>query len=588
MEDQNENIEERRPAPRIIADDTPTGKAKVKVVGVGGAGGNAVNRMIKMGISGVEFISINTDALALENSLADEKVAIGQKITKTLGAGAKPDVGRKAIQEDREIVADKLKGADLVFIAAGMGGGTGTGAAPVVGEIARKLGILTVAVVSMPFKWEGPVRRRNAQNGVNTLRENVDTIIVINNQKVLDIIEKNTTVEQAFTRVDEVLGNAVRSVCDIMFRNGTIHVDFNDIRSVLENGGAALMGTGIADGEDRALRAAEAAIKCPLLEDVNIAGASGVLVNISHGENFSMAEFAAANDYIYDSVGEVNNPSIIMGDITIPELGDKVSITVVAAGFAGHKETLAEQTGAAAAVSPAMIATPAVNAVPQHLEQATPRPTTNFAALAGSASASVQEAPRSVPQQTAAPEAAPAIVTEEPDYRGSYAESRLDVRASQTEEEVIARPQAEPAAAPSPVPSAVMQQRRTGLQMQMAQIQAQAAASMVAQSRNYAPSAYAQPASVDPQHQTATGFAARTQNAAPQPAYIPQQQTAYAQQQPQYMPQQPMAQTGAGYAQNEPCIVEEPHSARASSDTLLDARINYDVPTFLRNNKDAF
>lgn len=563
MEDQNENIEERRPAPRIIADDTPTGKAKVKVVGVGGAGGNAVNRMIKMGISGVEFISINTDALALENSLADEKVAIGQKITKTLGAGAKPDVGRKAIQEDREIVADKLKGADLVFIAAGMGGGTGTGAAPVVGEIARKLGILTVAVVSMPFKWEGPVRRRNAQNGVNTLRENVDTIIVINNQKVLDIIEKNTTVEQAFTRVDEVLGNAVRSVCDIMFRNGTIHVDFNDIRSVLENGGAALMGTGIADGEDRALRAAEAAIKCPLLEDVNIAGASGVLVNISHGENFSMAEFAAANDYIYDSVGEVNNPSIIMGDITIPELGDKVSITVVAAGFAGHKETLVEQTGAAAAVSPAMIATPAVNAVPQHLEQATPRPTTNFAALAGSAP--VQDAPRSVPQQTAAPEAAPAIVTEEPDYRGSYAESRLDVRASQTEEEVIARPQTEPAAAPSPVPSAVMQQRRTGLQMQMAQIQAQAAASMVAQSRNYAPSAYAQPASVDPQ-----------------------QQTAYAQQQPQYMPQQPMAQTGAGYAQNEPCIVEEQHSARASSDTLLDARINYDVPTFLRNNKDAF
>ena len=579
MEDQNEKIEERRSAPRIIADDTPTGKAKVKVVGVGGAGGNAVNRMIKMGISGVEFISINTDALALENSLADEKVAIGQKITKTLGAGAKPDVGRKAIQEDREVVADKLKGADLVFIAAGMGGGTGTGAAPVVGEIARKLGILTVAVVSMPFKWEGPVRRRNAQNGVNALRENVDTIIVINNQKVLDIIEKNTTVEQAFTRVDEVLGNAVRSVCDIMFRNGTIHVDFNDIRSVLENGGTALMGTGIADGEDRALRAAEAAIKCPLLEDVNIAGASGVLVNISHGENFSMTEFAAANDYIYDSVGEVNNPSIIMGDITIPELGDKVSITVVAAGFAGHKETLAEQTDAAASVSPAMITATGATA-PQHVEQATPRPTTNFAALAGLAPA--PEMMQRPAQQTAAPvaasEPAPSIVMEEPAYHGSYAESRLDVRSSQNyeEEEVIARPQVEPAVAPAPVPSAVTQPRRASLQMPV-----QAAASMTAQSRNYAPSAYAQPTYVDPQQQTATNFVAQTQNVVPQP------QMAYAQQAPQYMPQQPATQSVTGYAQTEPRI-EEPQNIRASSDTLLDARINYSIPAFLRNNKEAF
>jgi len=415
MDNINENIE-RETFPRIIASDVSLGSAKVKVVGVGGAGGNAINRMVRMGIPGVEFLAINTDALALENSLADDKVAIGQKITKTLGAGAKPDIGRKAILEDREVVAEKLQGADLVFIAAGMGGGTGTGAAPVVAEIARKLGILTVAVVSMPFTWEGPVRTRNAKSGVAALREAVDTIIVINNQKVLEIIDKSTTMEQAFGCVDEVLGNAVKSVCDIMLRHGNIHVDFNDVRSVMENGGDALMGTGIADGDDRALRAVEAAINCPLLDDVNIAGASGVLVNVSHGENFTMQEYSTAMGYLYESVGDSNDPSIIVGDITIPELGDKVSITVIATGFERVRETVAPEASA-----------PRPTASARVVETAIPRPTANSASLATTpASVSATAASAQVP------------VTESP-YFDSYKEPTLDVRSfARYEEEVFA------------------------------------------------------------------------------------------------------------------------------------------------------
>ncbi len=422
MNNINENIE-RESFPRIIASEVSLGSAKVKVVGVGGAGGNAVNRMVKMGIPGVEFLAINTDALALENSLADDKVAIGQKITKTLGAGAKPDIGRKAILEDRDLVAEKLQGADLVFIAAGMGGGTGTGAAPVVAEIARKLGILTVAVVSMPFKWEGPVRSRNAKSGVAALREAVDTIIVINNQKVLEVIDKSTTMEQAFGCVDEVLGNAVKSVCDIMLRHGNIHVDFNDVRSVMENGGDALMGTGIADGDDRALRAAEAAINCPLLDDVNIAGASGVLVNVSHGENFTMQEYSTAMAYLYESVGDTNDPSIIVGDITIPELGDKVSITVIATGF--PRETNAQDAYTNVAQDANVGMPRAKTATNRVVETAIPRPTANFASLASVTPAA---------PVTATPAYAP--MTESP-YFESYQEPTLDVRSfSGFEEEV--------------------------------------------------------------------------------------------------------------------------------------------------------
>ncbi len=402
----NEN-NERTNIPRIIPCENIAKNARIKVVGVGGAGGNAVNRMVKMDIPGVEFIAVNTDALALENSKADEKISIGQKTTKSLGAGAKPNVGREAILEDRERVAEMLKGADLVFITAGMGGGTGTGAAPVVAEIARELDILTVAVVSMPFRWEGPVRKRHAKNGANTLREAADTIIVIDNQRVEKVIDAGTTIEQAFGLVDEVLGNAVRAVCDIFLRHGNIHVDFADIRTIMTNGGDALMGTGIAEGEDRAIRAAENAINCPLLHDVSISGATGVLVNISHGENFTMHECSAAMDFIYESVGETNDPNIIFGDITIPELGDQVSITVIATGFGGVPEKMpAAMPDFSAAPVSAPVNTPA--AVPAPEPQTQPGSTVHFADLA-----------KGFP---------------------SYQNAGLDVRKPYLEEDVFARP----------------------------------------------------------------------------------------------------------------------------------------------------
>ena len=362
-------------------------KAKIKIVGVGGAGGNAVNRMVNMNIKDVEFIAINTDALALDNNLADEKIAIGQKTTKTLGAGAKPEVGRQALMEDKDTVEHKLEGADMVFISAGMGGGTGTGAAPVVAEIAHKLGILTVAVVTMPFKWEGPIRRRNAEKGLAALRQSVDSIIVINNQRIMDVIEKNTPMKEAFLKVDEVLGNAVRSICDIMFIHGTINVDFNDARTIMQNGGSALMGTGTASGEGRTLKAAQEAIACPLLDNVKVSGASGALINVAHGENFSMFEYDEALTYLYEQIGEENVPNIVAGDVTIPELGDRVSITVIATGFDKNSE---EETIAPAA--PVQAAAPQ-QSVP-HVEPAMARPTVDFVSLARE-----QETPKAAPVQ---------------------------------------------------------------------------------------------------------------------------------------------------------------------------------------------
>ncbi len=348
-------------------------KAKIKVVGVGGAGGNAVNRMVNMNIRDVEFIAINTDALALDNNLADEKIAIGQKTTKSLGAGAKPEVGREAVMEDKDTVEKKLEGADMVFISAGMGGGTGTGAAPVVAEIAKKLGILTVAVVTMPFRWEGPVRRKNAEKGLAALRTVVDSIIVINNQRLMDVIEKNTPMPEAFRKVDEVLANAVRSICDIMFIHGTINLDFNDARTVMSKGGSALMGTGVASGEDRALKAAQEAIACPLLDNVKVSGASGALINVAHGENFSMSEYNDALEYLFQQIGEENEPNIVAGDVTIPEMGDKVSITVIATGFDKDFDEDFVRPEAAKEKAPE---------APKHVEQAIPRATVDFVALA--------------------------------------------------------------------------------------------------------------------------------------------------------------------------------------------------------------
>ena len=323
---------------RVMGDDTSSRNAKVKVFGVGGAGGNTVNRMKQMNIEGVEYYAINTDAMALDLSLADYKILIGEKTTKGLGAGMNPDVARKAVEENVEQIKESMKGADIIFVTAGMGGGTGTGAAPIVASIAREMGILTVAVVTKPFRWEGNVRNSIAVAGIQTLRNAVDTIIVIENKKLLNLIQanhKNASVDESFKIVDEILGNAVQSICNIMFHHGLVHVDFADIRKVMLNGGNALMGTGFASGENRGIDAADMALESPLLEDINISCASGVLVNVSHGENYSLLEHDEAMGHIYDIVGEEGNPNIIVGDITLPELGDKVYITIIATGCGG-------------------------------------------------------------------------------------------------------------------------------------------------------------------------------------------------------------------------------------------------------------
>ena len=375
---------------RIMGEEPSFNNAKVKVFGVGGAGGNTVNRMKRMNIEGVEYYSINTDAMALDLSLADHKILIGEKTTRNLGAGMDPEIGRKAAEENLDDIRAAMAGADMVFVTAGMGGGTGTGAAPVVANIARELGILTVAVVTKPFRFEGNARSSIAQEGINALRAAVDTIIVVENKKLLTLLQasnQKATMDEAFKMADEILGNAVQSICGIMFRHGLVHVDFADIRKVMLKGGSALMGTGYAQGENRGIMAADMALASPLLEDINIEGASGVLVNVAHGENYSLLEHSEAMDHIYEKVGEEGNPNIIIGDITDPALGDKVCITIIAtgcggtavnqpkvnvstAGFGFGNFTIPQQT--IQQVAPAAAPAPAA---PAGIQQATPRPT---------------------------------------------------------------------------------------------------------------------------------------------------------------------------------------------------------------------
>jgi len=319
--------------------------AQMKVIGVGGAGGNAVNRMVQSGLDGVEFIAINTDAMALDNNMADLRLQIGEKITGGLGAGANPRIGMEAMEEDRDKVKAQLEGCDMVFITAGMGGGTGTGAAPVVAEIARELGILTVGVVTKPFAFEGPVRERNCKTGLEALRKVVDTIIVIPNQKLLSIIEKTTTFREAFKLADDILTSATRGISDIILRHGDIQVDFADVKAIMSHGGDALMGSGSAVGENRAIEAADKAIHSPLLEDISISGATGVLVNIAGGEDMSMMEINDAMNFIYEAVGDESNANIIFDTVINPDAGDEVQITVIATGFSKHLEAtpIAEQ-----------------------------------------------------------------------------------------------------------------------------------------------------------------------------------------------------------------------------------------------------
>jgi cell division protein FtsZ len=318
-------------------DESFDAKAKMKVIGVGGAGGNAVNRMVTAGLLGVEFISINTDAMALDNNHASHRIQIGDKITKGLGAGANPEIGRIAMEEDREKVAAMLEGADMVFITAGMGGGTGTGGAPVVAEIAQEMDILTVAIVTRPFLFEGKVRDRNAKKGIDDLRKSVDTIIVIPNQKLLSIVDRTTSLIDAFKIADDVLYQATKGISDLISVHGLVNLDFADVKTIMKGMGDALMGTGYAEGENRAVTAADNAIHSPLLDDISIVGAKGILINISGGEDMTLYDVNDATQTIYDAVGENVETNIIFGAVTDATMNDKIRVTVIATGFNEEK-----------------------------------------------------------------------------------------------------------------------------------------------------------------------------------------------------------------------------------------------------------
>ncbi|GBE04230.1 cell division protein FtsZ [bacterium BMS3Abin09] len=305
--------------------------AKIKIVGVGGGGSNAVNSMIASSLQGVEFIAVNTDAQALESSLAHQRIQIGSSLTKGLGAGANPETGRQAAIDDRDIIEEAIKGADMVFVTAGMGGGTGTGAAPVVAETARALGILTTAVVTRPFLFEGNKRGRNAEQGIKELKKHVDSIIIIHNNRLLDITEKNTPWLQALNLANDVLRQAVKGISDLILVPGLINQDFADIKTILTDSGKALMGIGSAEGENRAKNAAKMAIRSPLLEETSIDGAKGVLININGGSSLSFHEVHEAASLIRDAAHE--DAEIIFGSAIDTDLDDKIIITVIATGF---------------------------------------------------------------------------------------------------------------------------------------------------------------------------------------------------------------------------------------------------------------
>ncbi len=304
--------------------------ARIKVVGCGGGGNNALERMIKSNMNGIEFIAINTDAQALHHSNANVKINIGKATTRGLGAGANPDIGRQAAEESAEEIREALMGADMVFITCGMGGGTGTGASPVIAELAKEIGILTVAVVTKPFSFEGNRRRQQAEDGLENLRNKVDTLITIPNDKILSIIDKKTPITEAFTVVDDVLRQGVQGIADLITVHGMINVDFADVKAVMENSGSALMGIGYGTGENRAIEAAKAAIESPLLE-LSIDGAKGVLFNITGGNDLSMFEVDEAARIITEAADQDAN--IIFGAVINDSYTGEIKITVVATGF---------------------------------------------------------------------------------------------------------------------------------------------------------------------------------------------------------------------------------------------------------------
>ncbi len=316
---------------RLTLDPDARNGARIKVVGVGGGGSNAVNRMVDAGLGGVEFIVANTDLQALNHNRAGLKIQMGSKLTKGLGAGADPNVGRQAALEDTDTLLQALSGADMIFVTTGMGGGTGTGAAPVIASLASELGALTIAVVTKPFKFEGKKRALQAEAGLEALRECVDTVITIPNERLLSIIDRRTTMNEAFTVADDVLRQAIQGISDLILVPGLINLDFADVKTIMSGMGVAMMGTGSAEGEGRAMTAAQKAISSPLLEDSSVNGARGVIINVTGGPDMSLMEVNEASSIIHEAAHEDAN--IIFGAVVNPNLQGKVKITVIATGF---------------------------------------------------------------------------------------------------------------------------------------------------------------------------------------------------------------------------------------------------------------
>jgi cell division protein FtsZ len=311
-------------------------QARIKVIGVGGAGGNAINTMIASNLQGVEFIAVNTDTQALETSLAPVKVQIGSNLTRGLGAGSDPHLGKEAAIEDKTAIAEVIEGADMVFITAGMGGGTGTGAGPIIAEIANELGAITVAVITKPFFYEGKIRCSNADEGIKDLKKNVDTLIVIPNDRISLVVEKGTPILKSFAIANDVLKQAVQGISDIILIPGLINVDFADVRTIIEDKGRGVMGSGSGKGDNGALEAAKKAITNPLLEEVSIDGSKGILINITGGLELSLNDVQEAASFVYDSAHE--DVHLIFGAVLDPDIGDEVRVTVIATGFEERKE----------------------------------------------------------------------------------------------------------------------------------------------------------------------------------------------------------------------------------------------------------
>src|SRR5687767_6500788 len=316
---------------RLTLDPDVRRAANIKVVGVGGGGGNAINRMVDVGLVGVEFIAANTDEQALDHNRADVKVQIGHKLTKGLGAGADPNIGRQAALEDTDSIIQALSGADMIFVTTGLGGGTGTGAAPVIASLASELGALTVAVVTKPFRFEGKKRAVHGDAGLDALRECVDTVITIPNERLITIIDRQTALTDAFAMADEVLRQAIQGISDLILVPGLINLDFADVKTIMSGMGVAMMGTGVGEGENRAMQAAQRAVSSPLLEDGSVNGARGVIINVTGGPDLSLMEVNEASCVIQEAAHEDAN--IIFGAVVDPKLAGKVKITVIATGF---------------------------------------------------------------------------------------------------------------------------------------------------------------------------------------------------------------------------------------------------------------